>query len=423
MTDDMLNDTTDDIFGLILTTLDCPASSIMLGGTCKRLFERVSRWNEVLMQCEVRRKTPDELINIVVAAGQVPILKYLGGVKRVLYARHMNLAIKHNRLEMVRHLHNEYVAHGNILYIAARYGRVGIVEWYTAEVSVSNHCVRRALGYAAEYGSLEVVRFLHNKYDRDVCDFGTDCIVRTAMCNGQLHVLKYLVEEYGEVLSENLFYTAAIDGKLQIVEYFIEKGWPITDKVVERVICSKQQDMIDVIQTHVPLLMIAGQMGLMIRHNNFPLLSRLLDNGFSLPWNACTLATLYGGLDMMKLVGDNGGQYTPDAYSRVCMNIKDVSSVFEKIKYLRQIGIVPFPTDICRKPAEYGHLHIIKYLVDNGAVIDDMSIYWAAYRQRRDILRYAHDRGLDVRGMVVRASWHVDVHRSAEVRRWIKTFA
>ena len=403
----------DDVFSLVLRAVDCPASCIMLAGTCKGVFERVRGQYPQYF----KEMTTVELIDIAIASGQIAILKYVRNGRK-LNRGHMRHAVKNGRLEMLKYLIQKCTRYDNIPTTAAEYGHVHILEWYMDEYAIRGYEVREALSSAAENGHLGTIEYFFDKYDRSILDYGDDVVIRPAVCNGHLHIVKYLVQQ-GHILTENLFYAAAINGKIDIVDYFVQEGWQITGRIVEGAVCSKLPEMIEWIMDRVPRWMIAGQMEWIMRTHNFSLLSRLLDEGFILPRNVGEIAARFCTLDMMKFVHGLGAYWTPEAYSWVFHQDTDPS---EKVAYLAAVGC-PMDSTVCRMPAETGNMPIVEYLVGHGAEFDDMSMFMAAYRQRHAVMKYAQSLGYDVRTMVIRASYSAVLRmgKPKDVRKWINT--
>ena len=75
---------------------------------------------------------------------------------------------------------------------------------------------------AVSYGRIEIVKYLQTKLDRN--DFTWNWLkCRDAVGNGQLEVLKYLLE-IGCVLDENVCNNAVVSGQLEILKYLRELG-------------------------------------------------------------------------------------------------------------------------------------------------------------------------------------------------------
>jgi hypothetical protein len=277
--------------------------------------------------------------------------------------------------------------------------------------------------HAAENGHLGIIEYFFDRYDQSKLTGGSDCLLRASVCGGHLHITKYL-EKFGYVLTDRMFYEAARNGRVGIVDYFVQEGWQITGQIVEGAVNSKSPEMIEWIMERVPRGMIAGQMEWIMRTHNFPLMTQLLSEGFALPRNAGEIAARYYTLNMMKFVSGTtmsgcGVQYTSEAYSWVFHWDKDPH---EKVKYLVEVGC-PIDSTVCRKPAETADMPTIEYLMERGAKFDDLSMFMAAYRQRHVVLKYAKSLGYDVLGMVYRASYSADVqpNERKNVRKWINT--
>ena len=104
-------------------------------------------------------------------------------------------------------------------------------------------------------------------------------------------------------------------------------------------------------------------------------------------WNedACSEAALYGHLDVLKYLRQNGCPWNSDACSSAALN-----GHLDVLKYLRQNGC-SWNSNACSSAALNGHLDVLKYFYQKRSPWDERACSNAALNGHLDVLKYLHE--------------------------------
>ena len=190
-----------------------------------------------------------------------------------LKAKDLGMLALISRLQISKHSH-QHNFHQVVrlrMEIAAKYGNLDVVMWLN---ETGHDCTHRAIDWAAENGHLDVIKYLLKHRSEQPLH-----AVRLAMKNGHAHVFKFLLEynsvelghqamdsvvelgdldlvkwlheTYGqEVRSPNAMDLAAHGGRMPILVYLHELGYPATTNAMDWGAAMNHLDVVQWLHTH-----------------------------------------------------------------------------------------------------------------------------------------------------------------------------
>lgn len=183
---------------------------------------------------------------------------------------------------------------------------INLFRWLKPDINtISSRLAQKYCDKAAETGSLQILKYIHNAESLKNCrSIIAYAVLGIAVYKDHLEIVKYLHKD-GCHWNKTIFGCAAYGGHLEIVKYLHENGCPWDKEVFVH----------------------AAYGG------HLEILKYLYKNGC--PWvsGACTIAAIDGRLDILKYLHENG---------------------------------YPWKGDECTEAALYNHLEILKYLHENG---------------------------------------------------------
>jgi len=263
------------------------------------------------------------------------------------YAK-VKLAIKFNRVDILRSMPNLTHYSDDPVTSAAIYGSLDVVKYFVEEKK--EKIKDNAVEWAAKNGHLDVLKYLVDEKDAKIGEYA----VQYAAAHGHLDVVKYLVGEKNAYIG-NAVHNAGAHGHLDVVKYFIdEKKAEIGENAVE----------------------------IAAAHGQLAVVKYLVDEKDAKIKGAVYYAVANGHLDVVKYLVGKGAKIGNFDVVTSAMN-----GHLNVIKYLvgekgAEIG------NAVEYAAKNGHLDIVKYLVDEeGAKIGD-SVAYAVKEGHRAIAEY-----------------------------------
>ena len=211
------------------------------------------------------------------------------------------------------------------------------------------------------------------------------CVINTFIENGDLDIVKYLVEKGGKVGFDTVSYAAGT-GNLELVEYLIEKCGKIGDKAVYY---AAEKGNLDFVKCLVKKGAKIGDetVSKAAESNRLDLVKFLVENGGKIGDEAVSSAAEKGNLDLVKFLVENGGKIGDDAVSKAARtdNLELVEYLVEKGAEIGDVAVY--------YAAEKGNLDFVKYLVKKGAEIGDDAVSSAAEKGNLDLVKFLVENG------------------------------
>ncbi len=140
--------------------------------------------------------------------GHLWVVKYLvenGADIRANYSSALSLAVENGHLPIVKHLIEKGADDSSALSSAAYYEHLPIIKYLMKKGAIDHDTFNGALRTASAKGNLHVVKYLiEQRTDSHAMSEGLDTALRRALQNKHLYVSKYLVEQGADVYTANL---------------------------------------------------------------------------------------------------------------------------------------------------------------------------------------------------------------------------
>lgn len=260
---------------------------------------------------------------------------------------------------------NGYVLLEDDLIIATKYGRLEVLKWAQAYGGESVYYISPE--------SRKVISFCVGNAD---CRY-TDLARKTAAEYGHIHILEY----FNPPLNEKICESAAIGGRINVIEWALAKGYSWSNMVCTAAAMNNHphviewaiaNDRFETLSNVENLENISDELLMHIKSRNVPVNFRTLSN-----------LALQGRLEMIKYlvrrgVSINGLIYYPAAKG----------GHLEVMKWAYERGITL--SSRVAKVAN-GHIHILEWLLEKGITID---YYSAARDGHLEAIKWAHAKGI-----------------------------
>lgn len=243
----------------------------------------------------------------------------------------------------------------NCINIAAKYGKINMLEWIKNNNKIDYDNNIRACNLAAEYGHLDALKWLvDNKFDK----YLTVDTFMEAAGNGDLEVLKWLLSK-GCPWNETTCIIAAGNGHLEVLKWARENDCPWDEST-----CS-----------------FAAEMG------ELETLKWAREKGC--PWdkNTCRVAAAGNHLEVLKWARENGCPWNED----ICSNAS-VNNNFELLKWARENGC-PWDKRVTTYAYENDNIKILEYAVKNGCDWDDIKFRRVDHKPTKEMKQWVRSNG------------------------------
>jgi ankyrin repeat protein len=227
-----------------------------------------------------------------------------------------------------------------------------------------------SLSMALQGGHLDIIKYLEDEKGAKIDTYTISNIIES----GNLDVVKDLVEKKGAGIGVNAYSDAVKSGNLNVVKYVVEKGATIGINAVNNAIETGNLDLIEYLVDEKEYFI----------HND----------GF-------ILAIKNGHLHIVKyLVNEKGKEISYDLFQKAVLSghLNIVKFFMEKNARIASLG----DGHMAYLAASKGHLHILKYLVEEkGVKINDMTYNEAIDKGHLDVIKYlSGDEVVDKEGNV-----------------------
>ena len=314
-------------------------------------------------------------------------------------------------------------ARGHFIREAAATGDVQLLRWVREEKGVDRR-MQKIVESAVKSGHLNVVQYCaRNGWNIDKYDF-----VRTAAEFGRLDIVRYLHEERGIPLQPAhrlpASEVAAKNGKLEVLKYLHEMNIPWDPRVAAaaasnadpnfeclkfcvangcamddrwsmwRVIRKGDLQLIQMVHEAGEAPWYRNDIEAIYSHarsNRFNILKYCVDNGLELDERACKLAVEYNDLKGLQYLREKGAPWDASLPTLCAPRHRDIGL----LKFCLSNGCPVNGADACAEASEWGGLEHLKYLRNEGCQWDQRTTQYAS---RVDILRYAVENGCPVNG-------------------------
>ena len=214
--------------------------------------------------------------------------------------------------------------------------------------------LRRPIERIAELGHLNVLQFLHNKFN---LHFALPMASRGAAYGGQIHILKWLKDnnilyDFKEGQKDTLCYSALAGGKLDALIWLRQQGFNLSERLIKR---------------NSPFHL--GNMATAIETGKIEMIEYCNDLGFSFEVQS---------------------SYT----SRQCDCLAIATGNIELIRYCSEIGL-EFTERVLDYSYKYVTLDSLKFLRSKSLSWSPETIEHAAKLNQFDVLKYAHENGCE----------------------------
>ena len=275
---------------------------------------------------------------------------------------------KTNKLELLRWAREEKGCEWDEWSIVepAKQGNLEMVKYCVAnECPIDEH----ACAYAALYGHLEILKYLHEEV-KAPWDWST---AELAAESGHLHILEYLVECKYDEYPEWVCAVAARCGRLNCLKYLHETAQvPLDEEVIEAALYSRAHECVQY----------------------------LLDKDCPMPegwWYED--GTLFGDPTINQAAEGGNLEMIKYCLARNCpMDGKEACASaasggsLECLKYLHEEVQAPWDDwDTANKAAENGHLHILEYLVECKCKLHSCLYDYAAKNGHLNCLKFLRE--------------------------------
>lgn len=255
----------------------------------------------------------------------------------------------------------------------------------------------------ASNGRLDVMCWLLNKG----C-FWNFRVYLKAITTNRLDVVQFAFENKCPS-SEYLCLTAARGGCVDILKYMLSKGFPYNNRIFINIMMLDDYDlfqwclsrgcvltggMIETILRRGNLLILKSIPDLIFKHRHsfqiilpsvikLQTIEYLLQNGL-IEWTdeRTNLAVWYERLDILHFLHNNGL-----IHSKACYEAANKGKL-KILQWLHEEKNYPLVTDVSEETIKYGHLQIVRYLVEKGCLWNKFTIAFAQKHYQFEIYKY-----------------------------------
>jgi hypothetical protein len=300
----------------------------------------------------------------------------------------LDKAIKIGDLDLVKYFENEKGVQidNNAVFYAAQNGNLDVLKYFVEEKG--KKIDDSVLETAVLNKHLDTVKYLVDEKGLRINDYATE----VAVDSGSSAMVKYLVEK-GAKVNDNVFFVAAINGRLDIAKYIAENkpDIEIGNNTIERTLQSGNLDAAKYI------IKIFEEKGGKIKDVAiiFAIRSRKLDvveyiveeKGKEVTEVAVEYAAKSGILKIAKYVTEKfeekGGEI-----SDIVLYYATESGNLDVVKYFVEEKGVKIGDEYVPVTLEMGHSDIVKYFVEKGKRISKRAFEIAAIKQDQDMIDY-----------------------------------
>jgi len=249
---------------------------------------------------------------------------------------------------------------------------------------------------AAEGGNMEMVKYCaanHCPIDEDACENAAE--------GGHLEILKYLRKEVKAPWDSQIAERAAEQGHLHILKYLVKRKFFVArkreyDGFDGGYVCwlaaeNGHLDCLKCVHEDAKLPLDSTIADVAAEYGHLHILEYLVDCGYNkFHADACATVTKNGRLDCLKCLHE-------DAKVPLDSRIADVAAEYGHLhilEYLVDCGYNKFHADACAAATKYGHLDCLKYLHETAkAPWDAKAVYVAYSNNRSECLQYLLNNG------------------------------
>lgn len=342
--------------------LDNRADKKKLNGAHIRVqLDIVKFWVEKGLQFDA-----DELYLNAAKEGNLEVVEYLYEQGKQFPGLLVSFAAKSSNTKLVQWIFDR--SNQTLTFLSAK-SNLQMVK-FLAELGATGTC-----DAAAQCGSLEVVRYLHEEKKIPV----TSTTLNVAVENGHLDLVKYLMDQKITV-QHDLAISAASSGNVDVLKFVHERGLPWTTGQYKNIYTAA------------------------ISSNSVACMKYAFENGCPLPatdlQTICRAAVDHNALDCLKYAREIGCDWNAsDSFTGLCY-IAMTNGFFEVFKYLHENGC-SLNQNFCSLAARSGRLEFMKYARKFVRWDDSVCVAAAQYIQPT-CLKYAHDQGLKMSPEVIR---------------------
>ena len=357
---------------------------------------------------------------------------YKSGLNPVLEAAMLGKSSK--EIELINSNKMNKEDEQKILFYTAAFGSVDAMKLLEAkgiDIKSKDSNENTTLIIAAQYGNLEMVKYLLNKgvIDIEAQNSESNSVILTAILYNQLEVVQYLIgqgakagykpkdDPEGDNTIKMIGY-AATNGNIDMMKLLISNGYPINNDTISDAISDASQ--YNKLESMKYILSIWKNPDIIISDTN------------STPLG---LNCLFGNIDIVKLLVEHGAKINGIDNYNIPIIIAAKYGYTEVVDYLLKQGADVNAASINQdgeqkglksssvlmEAATAGYLDIVKLLIDNGANVNyqadglnnDTALNCAARGSSRNIVEYLIKKGANINyqnakgetPLIIAASW------------------
>ena len=253
---------------------------------------------------------------------------------------------------------------------------------------------------AAEKGSLDILKYLHNNINNTwtrsfqrlfvgITTIAENHMVRSfeaAIKGGHLEIVQWLYDETRYYSGQELCcQLAAINGHLDIMKWLFEHGFRWDADAFKFAADYGHLDILKYLNGRSEVTWDKPTFDHAVANDNLEIVEYLYEN--ECPWDTYTFGTaaFHGHLEIIKYLYEHNCPWNEETCSNAAKN-----NQLEVLKYLHDNGC-HWNDRSYYSAIQYGHLEIVKYLHENECPWSMYVFERAAIYCRLEILQYLHD--------------------------------
>jgi hypothetical protein len=275
---------------------------------------------------------------------------------------------------------------------ATWHGHLDVLQWCSKRIFL---CAVPIAVNAMLHGHLEIIKWL---FTTDRIQYKIK-IVNVAARIGNYIIFRWLYKKFyknvGVVSDEDLVSDAAYGGSVQILEFLLSQGGELTKHVFSEAVAGDQIEMMKyLVAKRCPATKVAMADSVFVGGIDF--VKCLRENGYMLNEIMCISAcVLKNGLDILKYMRDSSihGADICNWDHLECCKIAARCDRLDTLKWLYTQGTIDAASMKSIFSRALGHLDIMSWLVEMGAVVDDQIYIISGLTGNLSMMLWAKEHG------------------------------
>lgn len=271
---------------------------------------------------------------------------------------------------------------------AAKEGNLELMKFL---VSTTKVCWNKdTCSHAASYGHLDCLQFAHE----NGCPWDTTILVKNSASNGHLDCLQY-THQHGCLWDpECVIEYVVLSGSMECIKYALQHGCKINSKSLDYAIACNLE-CVKFVLNEFDYEKTEDYCSSASFHGKLDILTYLHENGFPLSNSVLMYAVSGYYMDCVKYAVENGCQFNNNWDDEGTLRFIIKEGNIEELKYLIENGC-PYSSNELDLAIEFNKLDIVKYLTEFNPCLLKWRMYSSVVKNGQyDILKYLYEKYQD----------------------------